>query len=230
VCGEGDMFDTCVPDEYIEEIFEACRMHNNHHYLFITRYPERYRMLADDGILPKEPNFWYGWTKTGPAGDSGWQWDEKGEYNTYLCLEPLLDEALGIPEGIKWVIVGAETGNRKDKIVPKFEWIKEIVVTCDYSAVPVFMVDSLREVVPEKSMRKDKPKYLDEKDIGAVLHSKIFGNCMVCDCEDRKNEMITLLARSCRGEQPKQYGFMCKSCFSEHCKKYNTEIPQLKNL
>ena len=44
-----------------------------------------------------------------------------------------------------WVILGAETGNRKNKIVPKKEWITELV---DYYSMfgytKFFMKDSLR--------------------------------------------------------------------------------------
>lgn len=39
--------------------------------------------------------------------------------------------------------------------------------------------------------------------------------------------MITLLARSKRGEQPKQFGFMCKECFKKFCKEIGLDVPQL---
>lgn len=47
---------------------------------------------------------------------------------------------------------------------------------------------------------------------------------------NEKSDMIALLARSVRGEQPKQYGFMCNNCFREHCKEYGIEIPKLKKM
>lgn len=46
----------------------------------------------------------------------------------------------------------------------------------------------------------------------------------------RKSEMITLLARSKRGEQPKQFGFMCRDCFKEFCKDLGLDIPELIGL
>lgn len=45
-----------------------------------------------------------------------------------------------------------------------------------------------------------------------------------------KSEMITLLARSKRGEQPKQFGFMCRDCFKEFCKGLGLDIPELIGL
>lgn len=44
----------------------------------------------------------------------------------------------------KWVIVGAETGNRKDRIVPRKEWIDKLAALCARSGVPIFMKESLR--------------------------------------------------------------------------------------
>ena len=40
--------------------------------------------------------------------------------------------------------------------------------------------------------------------------------------------MITLLARSKRGEQPKQFGFMCRDCFKEFCKGLGLDIQVMK--
>ena len=48
-----------------------------------------------------------------------------------------------------WVIVGAETGNRKGKVAPKKEWIMEIAEECAKYYRPIFMKDSLRELMGE---------------------------------------------------------------------------------
>lgn len=42
--------------------------------------------------------------------------------------------------------------------------------------------------------------------------------------------MITLLARSKRGEQPKQFGFMCKDCFIKFCNNFGLDIPELVEI
>jgi protein gp37 len=49
-------------------------------------------------------------------------------------------------KGIDWAIIGAETGNRKEKVIPKREWIESIVVECRKANVPVFMKSNLRDV------------------------------------------------------------------------------------
>lgn len=47
----------------------------------------------------------------------------------------------------KWVIVGAETGTRKDKVVPRKDWIDKLAALCDRAGVPIFMKDSLRGIM-----------------------------------------------------------------------------------
>ncbi len=46
-------------------------------------------------------------------------------------------------EHIDWVIIGAETGNRKGKIIPKIEWILDILHYCQKTKIPVYLKDSL---------------------------------------------------------------------------------------
>ena len=67
--------------------------------------------------------------------------------NTFCSIEPILEPFVAVPEIIgklDWVIVGAETGNRKKKIVPQKEWIEEIADECKRCRVPIFMKESLR--------------------------------------------------------------------------------------
>lgn len=43
----------------------------------------------------------------------------------------------------KWIILGAETGNRKDRISPEKEWVNSVVAYCKDRNVPLFMKDSM---------------------------------------------------------------------------------------
>ncbi len=54
---------------------------------------------------------------------------------------PYIDKAL------KLVIVGAETGNRKGKVIPQKKWIDTIVETADLHGINVFMKESLRKIM-----------------------------------------------------------------------------------
>jgi protein gp37 len=46
-------------------------------------------------------------------------------------------------EAIDWIIVGAETGNRKEKIKPESEWITAIIENARREEIPLFLKESL---------------------------------------------------------------------------------------
>jgi protein gp37 len=58
-------------------------------------------------------------------------------------------------ENCKLFIIGAETGTRKDKVVPKKEWVDNIVKFCNENKIKVFMKESLREIMGN-DFRQDK--------------------------------------------------------------------------
>ena len=102
--------------------------------------------------------------KVHDAGDfwfPGTFWKGKGAYkdcpkvahgeprNTFVSFEPLLYDIgahIGSSGG-NWLIVGAETGNRKGKAICKREWVEHIVEYADKAGKPVFMKESLRSLM-----------------------------------------------------------------------------------
>ena len=64
----------------------------------------------------------------------------------------------------EWVIVGAESGNRKGKVTPKREWIEKIVRLCKDAGKPIFMKDSLIPIMGEKNMLREYPEELKHQD------------------------------------------------------------------
>lgn len=150
VCSMADLFGDWVPDEWIREVFKACEAAPQHRYLFLTKNPKRYVDLYSKGIMRVQDNYWYGSTVT--DGDVPFYYsmmpDQKNP-KTFVSVEPILkpfgDFLIG--ETADWIIVGAETGNRKDKVVPKKEWIMEIADACERDKVPLFMKESLRSIM-----------------------------------------------------------------------------------
>ena len=53
------------------------------------------------------------------------------------------------------IIIGAETGNRKGKVIPQKQWIDDIVKQADERKVKVFMKESLRQLMG-KDFRQDR--------------------------------------------------------------------------
>lgn len=155
VCSMADLFGDWVPDEWIEDVFAACKKSPQHRYLFLTKNPARYARLADAGSLPRGANFWYGSSTPSPE-DSAFR---SNEYNTFLSVEPILADFTLKQEPVSssfanWVILGAMTGPGSKKHVPTMETINNIAgsVTC-----PVFMKDSIRPIVGAENMQRELP-------------------------------------------------------------------------
>lgn len=222
-----DIFGEWVPDEWIKEIMNACAERPIHNYLFLTKNPKRYCELERKGLLPVKENMWYGYSYT-CNNDQSWA-SLLGDENNFISVEPLLEDLHIFNEGVlfpaaKWVIIGAETGRRRNKTVPKVEWIEKIIYHCDKFQIPVFMKNSLIPIVGEENMRREYPEKLQHFEISVKLRKKLYGNCSSCTLHLKKSEMITLLARSRRGEAIKQLGFICKDCFVNMCKDLGFDI------
>lgn len=151
VCSMADLFGDWVPDDWISHVLTACLAAPQHRYLFLTKNGKRYSDLVHKGILVQRDNFWYGSTITAP--DALYWWSDK--HHNFASVEPILepfdykelppDEPPGpCPE---WMIVGAETGNRKDKVIPKKDWLDGILEGRKRHGYAVFMKESLRGIM-----------------------------------------------------------------------------------
>lgn len=147
-----DLFGEWVPDEWIEKVFRVCEKAEDKKFLFLTKNPKRYIELSQEGKLPERDNFWYGTTAT--DDDTQFFWSKK--VHTFVSIEPLLkpfSTDKKVAENLKlidWVIIGAETGSRKNKVVPEKEWIENIVEKAREAGKPVFMKDSLKPIYGEE--------------------------------------------------------------------------------
>lgn len=131
---------------------------------------------------------------------------------------------------IEWIIIGAETGNRKNKVVPEWEWIKKIVLLADNEGIPVFMKDSLIPIVGEKNMRREFPKQLQQRTVSPKIEAKMNDICGRCRKPAAKKDMVAILARSKRGEGAKHITYLCKECLKTQCEEWGTEVPELEGL
>ena len=225
-----DVFGKWVPDGWIEQIFDVCKKYPIHNYMFLTKNPERY---IKHGV-PLAGNMWYGTTIA--KQEDIYRFNYLPAFcNTFVSIEPLLEdikpeECNNMFRQVDWIIIGAETGRNKNKVVPQVDWINGIVAGADAEGKPVFMKDSLIPIVGEENMRRDFPEQLLHQEISPKMKKKLFDVCAGCKAHLKKSDMIVLLARSKRGEQPKQFGFMCKKCFKKLCRGLGLDIPKLAEL
>lgn len=157
VCSMADLFGEWVEDRWISEVLDACRKAPWHRYLFLTKNPGRFDELEEKGIITdRDFNFWLGSTTTDVMQDL---LHYNRALHTFQSCEPMLAPwpSAGKPnqkhlengELPEWVIFGAETGNRKGKVVPEKAWIDNAVQMCRNIGAKVFMKESLREIMGE---------------------------------------------------------------------------------
>ncbi len=138
-----------------ETIRKAILSNPQHAYIFLTK-----NLIFGSVIQPirLEPNIFCGRSVTKQSD----LWHMGGEGYEFLSIEPLL-EKINLPDfdirpamrTLKAIIIGAETGNRKDKIIPKKEWVLSLVKYCNKRHIKVFMKESLRELMGD-DFRQDK--------------------------------------------------------------------------
>ena len=180
VCSMADLFAPSIPQEWIERVFAACASAPWHNYLFLTKFPERYIELADAGILPASRRYWYGTTT--PTVDTPYFWADG--YNTFASVEPIQGSFEGMasaPLTHGWIIVGVETGTRKDKIKPERSWIEPLVEAAKAAGIPILLKDSaeLRAVWGDDLIQQF-PEGLEPMPDNSVPHCK--------DCADARIE------------------------------------------
>ncbi len=134
-------------EEWIEKVIEKIKLYPQHIFQFLTRYPEIY----NEWIWPK--NCWLGVTITREKDfERGIPYLFITSCNvTFVSVEPILEYINPGPflnANINWVILGAETGNRKGKVIPKKEWIENIVSYCRKDKIPIYLKDSLKNIYP----------------------------------------------------------------------------------
>ena len=144
VCSMADLFGDWIPDSWIRQVFDACEAAPWHRYLFLTKNPERYNKIQEAGWLPDK--HWYGYTAEAPD-----KLFHIGAKHAFVSIEPM-QNGIGNElylHALDWIIVGAETGNRKGKIIPKLDWIVDIARHCYASCTPLFMKNSLKDIWKE---------------------------------------------------------------------------------
>lgn len=164
VCSMADLFGYWVPDEWITEVLKACDAAPQHRYLFLTKAPSRYEKISslmpswEEMYLEKSrPVMMFGASATDDAMMAVAYKSNAEWVSVEPILEPIEPEWFISASGSngdystfrrwEWVVIGAETGNSKHKTVPKREWVEEIVKVCKEYGTPVFMKDSLRDLM-----------------------------------------------------------------------------------
>lgn len=141
------------PEEWRDVVFQEMAKYPRNTYIFLTKRPQMIDINARN-----MPWLWFGCTVTN-SGDKQRITQMKQHIksaNYHVTFEPLHGDVGNLDlSGIKWIVIGAETGNRAGKIIPRKEWVMRIVEQADRRRIPVFMKDSLLPIVGETDFRQD---------------------------------------------------------------------------
>ncbi len=138
---------------WISKVFKKIEGYPQHNFQFLTKFPYIYNRIE----FPAKT--WLGFTVTiNKDLDNGILHIKKlrdfsliGKYLYFISIEPILEKINPLDLiFLDWVILGAETGKRKGKVIPKKEWIESIVEYCRDNDIPVYLKDSLKNIYPEE--------------------------------------------------------------------------------
>lgn len=157
----------CWEQAWFDEVMNATQRYPQHKYIVLTKRPyelmiRRNNYIMANGNLLKNVYLGVSITCQMDILNSVYL-----EYFDFLSIEPLLAK-INLPDwlkgrAVKTIIIGAETGNRKGKVIPQQQWIDDIVTKADEFGIKVFMKESLRNVVGENKFRQDKDIWTEKK-------------------------------------------------------------------
>ena len=158
-CDMSDLFGIGIPEEWTRKVLRVMAQTSYNRYYLLTKQPQNLKKFS-----PFPDNCWVGVTATNQEMfyEACYAIKNIKAKLKYLSLEPLLNfeplpEVLTWPHwirdwlrtgGINWVIIGAQS---KPTVMPKIEWVKEIVGACDKAGTQVFLKDNLSSLIPINS-------------------------------------------------------------------------------
>lgn len=151
------MSDICYwKPEWMQAAYDRIVTERDRYFLYLTKNPSVYQ---DNFGFFNHPNILRGMTLTGNNG-TDFSYDRGTSPLTFVqfvSIEPLLGggtaKVLHLFPNLRWIILGAETGNRKGKVIPRTEWIRDIVAYANEKNIPIFMKKSLRTYCDGKDLK-----------------------------------------------------------------------------
>lgn len=157
--------------EWFNAVLKAINNNPQHRYIALTKCYDNFIGLADKGqvgsnstvrnVKPIKTLF------VGTSVTTQWQANKQSslfpDFPDFFSIEPILEPIKLVDYAIpKTLIIGAETGNRKGKVIPQKEWIDSLVKQADKHNSIVFMKESLRKIMGD-DFRQDKLPWEIEK-------------------------------------------------------------------
>ena len=154
-CGSTiEMFHQDIHSTWLQQIVKVIEDNPQHVFQFL------YLFSSHRGLFPS--NCWLGLTVTSYVDANKALMFSKTypDHIKFISFDPLLgDPAIAdeVFENIDWIIIGAETGNRKGKIKPHIGWIARLLAAANEWELPVYMKENLKPYWTG-DLRKEFPK------------------------------------------------------------------------
>jgi len=162
--------------KWLPEIFERCRQHPEHTFIFLTKHP---RELPRWSPFPDNCEVGVTVTDREAAHQAFFYVPLIRAKTKFLSLEPLLDDVAqylyfpSLVDSVDGIFLGGMTGSkgkliklqeerypqlrlekldavgRKWTLLPRLEWVKEIIVTADIAGTRVFIKGNLYKLMME---------------------------------------------------------------------------------
>ncbi len=137
----GDWNSTGVEDEWLQRIIEKMKECSQHTFQILSKIPKGY----DRFEFP--PNVWLGTSIATTADCHRVQTltNLQSPNIKFVSIEPIHEKIdfWFSKDQIDWLIIGAETGNRKGKIKPQGEWITSVIQNARAEGIPLFLKGNL---------------------------------------------------------------------------------------
>ena len=163
VCDMGDLFGIGIPHAWTKAVMDAIKTRPNCRFYLYTKQYENLPLWS-----PFPENCYVGVSVTA-NGDMTRALIALSNIKAsvrFISFEPLLgqigfNDHMSIEGIVDWVIIGAQT---KPKVMPRWEWVREIIEAADKANIPVFVKYSLLRGNPLNlrlhELRQEFPKSL----------------------------------------------------------------------
>lgn len=141
--------------EWLNAVLKAINDNPQHRYIALTKRFDRLMDLLNRANVGAVNNLYIGTSVTTQAQSDKYE-TQFPDFPDFFSIEPILEPIKLADYAIpKTLIIGAETGNRKGKVIPQKEWITSLVAQADAHNCIVFMKKSLRKIMGD-DFRQDK--------------------------------------------------------------------------
>jgi protein gp37 len=153
-CSMADLFGKWVPDEWITQVFDVVRAHQQWNFLFLTKFPQRLRDICDTiGGFPD--NAWIGCTVDAQARvrTAERAFDGMRAKVKWLSVEPMTERlTFEHLDYFDWLVIGGQSAspfNGTPAMQPEWEWVEHLHRQARQAGLKVYWKENL-EVKPKE--------------------------------------------------------------------------------